>query len=134
MGQRRRRRSDEVDFYMNRSASTSIFHATHIHTQRTLSNVLLSTRLLTAQIQHSGKERERERGKEAFGTTSSYASVGRGTTRAVIDNTIPTQWSVSCNYIYAICKPIQSRASVVQKLWKYARLSVMKREDFPVRY
>ena len=94
---------------------------THIHTQRTLSNVLLSTRLLTAQIQHGGKERERERGKEAFGTTSSYASVGRGTTRAVIANTIPTQCPVSCNYIYAICKPIKSRASVVPKNMEMCR-------------
>ena len=43
---------------MNHSASTSIFQATHTHSE--LSNVLLSTRLPNAQIQHGGNERERE--------------------------------------------------------------------------
>ena len=72
-------------FYMNHSASTSIFQATHTHSE--LSNVLLSTRLPNAQIQHGGNERKRG----VFGTTSSYTSAGRGTTRAMIVSTIPWQ-------------------------------------------
>ena len=51
-------------FYMNHSASTSIFQAIHTqtHTHSELSNVLLSTRLLNVQIHRGGKAGERERG------------------------------------------------------------------------
>ena len=114
---------------MNHSASTSIFHATHTRSELVpASYCQLDCWLLRYNM---AERRERERG--AFGTTSSYASVGRGTTRAVFDNTIPKQCPVSCNYIYTICKPIQSRTSVVQNIWRYARLSAMKRGDIPVR-
>ena len=75
-------------FYMNHSASTSIFQATHTYTANSFQRLTVNQ---TADYSDTTwRKEERGRGR-SFGTTSSYASVGGGTTRAVIVNTIPWQ-------------------------------------------